>query len=163
MKRILIDMENRVERHLLSGNCYNIDRRLERKGGNIYLERTYHNHATIAAARSILLPESHLWVMFWEGHQGPHRLRSYTHVARVLDDGGPVITVEDLYLDVIVPRGGQWQLLDVDEFREAIHQGELTPEQIQAALQGLENACALVERSVGEVETYLQEVWLKER
>jgi predicted RNA-binding protein associated with RNAse of E/G family len=157
MKRTVIHLGNRTERHLLSGSIFPIDRRLERRGGNIYLERNFIRHPEIAGCRSILIPAQHLWVMFFEGHSQPHPLKCYMHMARILD-GGDTVTVEDLYLDVIITRDGQWHLLDVDEFRAAIAAGELSSEQVQAALLGLENACQIVHRSGSDVEPYLHRV-----
>lgn len=43
----------------------------------------------------------------------------------------------------------------MDEFRAAVAAAELSPEQMQAALLGLENGCQLVQRSGGDVEGYL--------
>lgn len=154
MKRIIIDMKSRMEHHLLSGYSYPIDRRLERLGGNIYLERTYSRHASIGSARSVLIPDLHLWIMFWEGHGMPHPCRCYMHMARILDEGERIV-VEDLYLDVTVMRDGRWELLDIDEFRAAIAAGELSPVQIQAALEGLEHGCKLVHACGGDIDGYV--------
>jgi predicted RNA-binding protein associated with RNAse of E/G family len=161
MKRIVIDMGSRTEQHLLSGNSFTIDRRLERRGGYIYLDRNYTRHPTISGVRSILLPDRHLWVMFFEGHGAPHPCRCYMHMARILD-GGDLVTVEDLYLDVLVLQDGRWQVVDIDEFREALARGELTTEQTQAALSGLENACQLVETAGAEIEPYLKRLLNRE-
>lgn len=160
MKRIIIDMVARTEHHMLSGSRYVVDGRLERSGGNIYLDRTYTRHPHIASARTVLMPNHHLWVMFYEGHGAPHPFRCYIHMARILDEG-IIITVEDLYLDVIVRQDGTWQLVDVDEYREAIAKGELSPEQIQASLIGLECACKLVDGAHGRIEEHLKETLLK--
>jgi predicted RNA-binding protein associated with RNAse of E/G family len=154
VKQTIIHFGNRTERHLVSGSTFPIDRRLERRGPNIYLERNFVRHPEIAGCRSILLPRQHLWVMFFEGHAQPHPLRCYMHMARILDRGATV-TIEDLYLDVVITRDGQWHLLDVDEFRVAVAAAELSLEQIDAALLGLENACQLVHRSGGDVEGHL--------
>lgn len=154
MKRIIVDMKGRMQHHLLSGHSYPIDRRLERLGGNIYLDRTYVNHTDISGFRSVLIPDLHLWVMFWEGHGGPHPCRCYMHMAAIADEGERVV-IEDLYLDIIVMQDGRWELLDVDEFRAAIAAGELTPQQIQTALEGLENGCKLVQRCGGDIDGYV--------
>lgn len=154
MKRIIIDLNTRMEHHLLSGSSFPIDRLLERRDGNIYLERNYQDHPTISGARTILIPGLHLWVMFWEGIGGPHPCRCYMHMARILDEGERIV-VEDLYLDVITMRDGRWQVLDIDEFRAAIAAGELSPGQIQDALEGLEHACRFVERANGDIERYI--------
>ncbi|HWI65290.1 MAG TPA: DUF402 domain-containing protein [Symbiobacteriaceae bacterium] len=161
MKRIIIDMKDRMEHHLLSGNSFAIDGRLERLDGNIYLERAYTNHPSIASAHSVLIPALHLWVMFWQGHGGPHACRCYMHMAHIRDEGDRV-TIDDLYLDVIVKRDGRWQVLDIDEFRAAIASGELTPDQIQYALQGLEHACRLVGEAGGDIERHVYDL-LSER
>ncbi|HEY3367645.1 MAG TPA: DUF402 domain-containing protein [Symbiobacteriaceae bacterium] len=160
MKRIIIDMNARTEHHMLSGSTFQIDRRLERRGVNIHLDRTYTHHPSISSIRSILMPRHHLWVMFWEGHGGPHPFQSYIHMARVLD-GGDVITVEDLYLDVIIRQDGRWQVVDIDEFRVAVGAGELSPDQVQASLLGLEYACKLVDGARGHIERHLKETLLK--
>jgi predicted RNA-binding protein associated with RNAse of E/G family len=161
MKRIIIDMKNRLEQHMLSGHSFAIDRRLERRNGNIYLERSYVSHPTIAGAHTVLIPALNLWVMFWEGHGGPNPCRCYMHMARILDQGDRVV-IEDLYLDVIVRQDGHWQLLDIDEFRAAVSAGELSPEQIQAALEGLEHACRLVDRSGGDIERCVYDMLSRE-
>lgn len=154
VKRTVITMANRIEHHLLSGRLFHVDRRLERCGSTVYLDRSYVQHASIAGMRSILLPKQHLWVIFFEGHTTAHPIRCYMHMARILDEG-ETLTVEDLYLDVLVMENGDWHLVDIDEFRSAVSAGELSPEQIQAALEGLEHACRLVERYGPNIETHL--------
>ncbi|HYF91259.1 MAG TPA: DUF402 domain-containing protein [Symbiobacteriaceae bacterium] len=154
MKRIIIDIKNRIEQHMLSGSSFVIDQRLERQGGNIYLDRNYTGHPDISSARTIMIPRLHLWVMFWEGHGRPHPTRCYMHMARILDQGERVL-VEDLYLDVTLMRDGRWQVLDIDEFRAAIAAGELSAEQVQAALEGLEHACRFVEKGGSDIERYV--------
>jgi|GEM_PF-2970663 len=156
MKRILIHMPSRMEQHILSGSIFPIDRRLERLHGNIYLERNFIRHPSIAGARSVILPRHHLWVLFFEGQGAPHPWLCYMHMAQIRDEGDTVV-IEDLYLDVIVERDGRWHLVDVDEFRAAIASGELTAEQVQVALKGLENACRVVEGAGGDLEAYLYE------
>jgi hypothetical protein len=160
MKQTVIDMEKRTEHHLLSGSTFHIDRRLERRHGAIWLDRSYTRHPSIARGRSLLLPQQHLWVMFWEGHAAPHPYRCYMHMAQIFDRGDSVV-VDDLYLDVVVLAGGGWQLLDVDEFRQALAVGELSHDQVQAALLGLENACRLVQESSGDVERHLHRLLAK--
>lgn len=155
MKRTIIYTKARTEHHLVSGNRYPIDRRLERRNGAILVDRSFVRHPEIAGVRSILLPEQHLWVLFFEGHDRPHPMRCYIHMARIID-GGESVTIEDLYLDVIVYRDGRWQLVDVDEFRAAMASGELSPDQVQDALLGLEHACRMVDESRGDVESYLR-------
>lgn len=154
MKRTVISMGSRTEHHLLSGRLYHIDRRLERQGSTVYLDRNYVRHESIASVRSILLPDQNIWVMFFEGHAGDTPLNCYMHMCRVLDDGSSV-TVEDLYLDVLVKHNGNWQLVDVDEFRRAVASGELSSAQVEAALYGLENACRLVDRYGTGIEAHL--------
>lgn len=160
MKRIVIDMADRTERHLLSGRVYQVDGRLERQAQAIYLDRTFVNHPAIAAIRSVLLPDLHLWVIFFEGGANPYPCRCYMHVARILDRGQE-ITVEDLYLDVLVAQDGGWQVVDVDEFRTAVAGGELSQEQLLAALEGLEHACKIVDGADGDVESYLQKLQIR--
>lgn len=147
-------MAARTEKHLASGARFSVDRRLERLGTNIFLDRSYVCHPSIAGMRSVLLPQMRLWVMFWEGQGGPHPCRCYMHMARVIDQGDTVV-VEDLYLDVLVMQDGRWHVVDIDEFRAAIAAGELAPDQVQDALSGLENACHLVDVAGGDVESYL--------
>lgn len=155
-------MGSRVEQHLKSGSSYVIDGRLERQGGQIFLERNYVCHPEIARARSVLLPDQHLWVMFFEGHEGAHPCRCYMHMAMIADHGDAVI-IDDLYLDVLVAENGRWQLVDVDEFRAALAAGELTGAQVQAALLGLENACRLVDAAGPDIERYLTQALARGR
>lgn len=152
MKRTLISMTDRTEHHLLSGRIFSVDRKLERRGANIYLDRSYTRHESISGVRSVLIPALHLWLMFFEGQPGPHPIRCYMHMARIMDEGDTIM-VEDLYLDVLVREDGRWHLVDVDEFRRAVGKGELNPEQMQAALEGLENACRLVDLFGKEIES----------
>jgi len=156
VKRTLISMTDRTEHHLLSGRVFSVDRRLERNGGNIYLDRTYSKHESISAVRTVLIPQLHLWLMFFEGQPGPHPIRCYMHMARIMDEGNTIM-VEDLYLDVLVREDGRWHLVDVDEFRRAVAKGELTSDQVQAALEGLENACRLVDLFGKEIESNLDQ------
>lgn len=154
MKRIVIDMNGRTEHHTVSGSTYRIDRRLERRAGSILLERNYVHHSAIAGIRSLVLPEQHLWVIFFEGVGGPYECQCYMHMAQIHDQGSTVL-IEDLYLDVVVMADGRWHLLDVNEFRAAIAAGELSDEQIQVALQGLESACRLVDTAGLGIEAHL--------
>jgi hypothetical protein len=156
MKRTIIDMTRRTEHHVLSGTIFPIDGGLERIDGNIYLARNFINHTSIARVRSILLPRHHVWALFFDGFpNSPPHCQCYLHMARILDQG-ETITVEDLYLDVLVDHQREWQVVDIDEFRRAWATGELAPDQIGAALEGLENACRFVTESHGDVEPYLR-------
>lgn len=157
MKQIVIDMQQRMEHHRLSGNSFPIDRRLERRAGNIYLDRNYVRHTEIASVRTMVLPNLHLWVIFFEGVGRPHPQRCYMHMADIRDEGDRVV-IDDLYLDVVVMTTGRWHLLDVDEFRAAVSAGELDPRQVQVALEGLENACRLVDKAGLEIESYLTQL-----
>lgn len=154
MKRTVIDMERRTEQHLLSGSRFQIDRRLERRGRQIHLDRSYTHHESIGGIRTVLLPDQHLWILFFEGNGRQAPLYCYMHMARIIDED-TVLTVEDLYLDVTVAHDGTWRLLDVDEFRTAIAAGELTASQVQDALAGLENACRLVAEGGTQIEALL--------
>jgi len=162
MKRTVIDVQRRTEQHLLSGSSFPVDRRLERRGRHICLDRSYTRHDTIAGIRSVLLPDQHLWVLFFEGHGNQYPLYCYMHMARIIDEG-TVLTVEDLYLDVTVAHDGTWRLVDVDEFRAAIAAGELDTSQIQDALAGLENACHLVEQGGTQIEALLARTVVRSR
>lgn len=155
MKRTIIDWYNRTEHHCISGSTFMIDRRLQRVGANIHLDRTYINHPAIAAVRTVLMPKEHLWVLFFATHGQPPPYKCYIHMAQISDDNR-AITVDDLYLDVIIRPNLTWQVLDIDEFRQALAAGQLSTDQTQTALLGLENACRLVERSRGDLEPYLQ-------
>lgn len=154
MKRIEIDLERRTEQHCLSGSTYQIDGHIERINGNLYFDRTYVQHPEIARVRSLVLPHQHLWLLFFEGRQRPYPIRCYINMARIIDQGNR-ITIEDMYLDVVIHQDGQWQLVDVAEFREAVAAGHVTPEQMQAALLGLEYASRLATESGGDIEAYL--------
>jgi hypothetical protein len=154
MKRTVIDAAARTEYHTLSRRRYVIDRRLERSGSNLFLDRSWISHPEISGCRSILLPRHHLWVMFYEGHQGQHPCLCYIHVARIHDEGLR-ITVEDLYLDVLIGTDGRWQVVDVDEFRAAITGGELSAEQVEAALIGLEHACRWAHEAGSSIATHI--------
>lgn len=154
MKRIIVDVEGRTEHYALKGTTFHIDRRLERVGENIRLDRTYTDHPTISAVRTLIMPGWNLWVMFWDGHGEPHEVNCYMHMAQVRDEGN-TITIEDLYLDVIVFQDGRWVVADIDEFRAAIAAGELSQEQILAALDGMERACRLVRLAGTEIEEHL--------
>ncbi len=151
---MVVTVESRLEHHQRSGNTYPIDRRLERRGEAIFLDRSFRGHPEIAGVRSILLPKLHLWAMFYEAHRPPHPMCCYIHMARIFDEGETIL-IEDLYLDVILYQDGRWKLDDVCEFRAAVAAGELSSEQIDAALLGLEHACRLVETCGLDVEGYL--------
>lgn len=155
MKRTVIDWHQRTEHHKISGSTFTIDRRLERCGTTIHLDRAYIHHPVISGIRTVLMPQEHLWALFFETHGPPPPYKCYIHMAQI-SDNQRTITVDDLYLDVIIRPNLSWQVLDIDEFRRALALGELTPEQTQAALLGLENACRLVERSQGDLEGYLK-------
>lgn len=157
MKRTIIDWEARLEYHQASGSRYRIDRRLERRGSLILLDRSYVNHAQIAAIRSVLLPKAHLWVLFIEGTADGPPYACYMHIAQIRDEGSRVI-IDDLYLDVVIGSDGSWHVVDIDEFAAAIEAGELTPAQVQAGLKGLQSGCRLAAAGTHGLEERLHEI-----
>lgn len=157
MKRTVISLGSRTEHHLISNKLYQIDRRLERRGSRIYLDRSFVRHESIAGIRTVLIPDQNLWVIFFEGHREPYELQCYMHMALIHDQSTRLL-VEDLYLDVLIHADGRWEIVDIDEFRQAMARGELSPEQVQAALIGLENACRLVREHGSHIEAHLRAV-----
>ena len=86
----------------------------------LYMARPMVDHPSIRAMRSWLLPALGLRVTDFAWHPGHERAQDfYVDVADIARDG-QVWTTEDHYLDLVVHSGSHTEVLDVDEYLEAV-------------------------------------------
>lgn len=91
----------------------------------LFMARDMVDHPSIAAVRSWLLPELGLRVSEFAWHPGRERSQDfYLDVGDVTRDGDRWRT-EDHYLDLVVHTGTSTEILDVDEYLEAVAAGLL--------------------------------------
>lgn len=108
----------------------------------LYVSRPMPGHHSLLHLRSWLLPAEGLRVTdftFRPGHERPQDF--YLDVVDVVRDG-PVWRTEDHYLDLVVRTGCSTELLDVDEYVEAVAAGLLAPDAAMRALETSHRALA---------------------
>jgi hypothetical protein len=100
----------------------------------LYLSRSMPNHPSLDHMRSWLLPDLGIRVTDFRFLPGHERMQDfYVDIADVARDGS-VWTTTDHYLDLVVHTGERTELLDVDEYVEAVAAGLLAPEAAERAL-----------------------------
>jgi predicted RNA-binding protein associated with RNAse of E/G family len=100
----------------------------------LYLSRAMPGHPSLDHMRSWLLPELGIRVTDFRFQPGREREQDYyVDIADVRRDG-PVWTTVDHYLDLVVHTGERTELLDVDEYVEAVAAGLLAPDAAERAL-----------------------------
>ncbi|WP_018333776.1 DUF402 domain-containing protein [Actinomycetospora chiangmaiensis] len=100
----------------------------------LYLARPMPDHPSLTHMRSWLLPDLGIRVTDFSFKPGFERLQDfYVDIADVTRDGD-VWTTTDFYLDLVVHTGERTELLDVDEYVEAVAAGVLAREAAERAL-----------------------------
>jgi hypothetical protein len=100
----------------------------------LYLSRAMDGHPSLAWVDSWLLPELGIRVTDWWFHPGHERDQDfYIDIVDVTRDGDVWRTV-DHYLDIVVRTGRDAQVIDLDEYVEAVAHGVLDPAAAQRAL-----------------------------
>ena len=93
------------------------------------------DHAYWANREAYILPGQDIVISRFDPTGRSERIspRFYIDMAAV-QPGSEVWTVRDLYLDVIVHADGTPELVDADEYAEAVLEGHLTPDEQRRAL-----------------------------
>lgn len=100
----------------------------------LYLARPMPDHPTLTAMRSWLLPGLGIRVTVFEFRPEFDPMQDYyVDIADVVRDGS-VWTTTDHYLDLVVHTRQRTELLDVDEYVEAVAAGLLAPDAAERAL-----------------------------
>ena len=100
----------------------------------LYLARPMPDHPTLLAMRSWLLPGLGIRVTDFSFRPGFDRMQDYYVDIADVHRSGSVWTTVDHYLDLVVHTGQRTELLDVDEYVEAVAAGLLAPDAAERAL-----------------------------
>lgn len=139
MKRAIINPGDRTHRIVAKNQTYRIDR-VEQIGTCLYFGRPFVDHPSVRYFEAWLLPEHGWQVCRYTPHAGAHWCDWYVDICRIeMRDGAYHVT--DLYLDVAVHDGKRYEMLDGDEFGEAIAVGDVTPGVACYALDAMQRLC----------------------
>ncbi|GAA4860115.1 DUF402 domain-containing protein [Pseudonocardia benzenivorans] len=101
----------------------------------LYMSRAVVNRPSATWIRQWLLPDLGIAVAVWDWAPGHVRDQDfYLDIARI-DRAGGHWTMTDLYLDVVVRSGRSSEVIDVDEFVDAVAAGVLTPALAEYGMQ----------------------------
>lgn len=100
----------------------------------LYVSRPMVDHPTLTHLRSWLLPGLGVRVTDFSWHPGHERLQDhYLDIVDITRDGSTWWT-EDHYIDLVVHTGERTEVLDLDEFAEAVAGGLLDAPRAERAL-----------------------------
>ncbi|GAB2662992.1 DUF402 domain-containing protein [Saccharopolyspora gloriosae] len=123
----------------------------------LYLRRAMPGHPKLRSLESWLLPDHDLRITRWKLHPGhSDDWDFYVDIARI-DPGPARWRSVDHYLDVLVTDGVRTELLDVDEFTQAV-QAELLDE--ETAERAMRSACTALDGLARN--GYRLDGWLRE-
>ena len=100
----------------------------------LYVARPFYDHPRVVYWEAQLLPALGLQICRYELHGGGRDFDAYIDVASVTRDG-PLWTVRDLYLDVVVWTGARAEILDTPELLAASRAGLIAPEEARQAVE----------------------------
>lgn len=153
MKRDIIDTVGRL--HVTAkGFAYPIDR-LERFGPYLCMGREFRDHPTVRYLTAYLFPAQGWQVCRYTPHKGAHWCDWYVDICSIAETDGR-LTVTDLYLDVAVHEGRSYDLLDCDEFGEAVTSGQLALPLMRSALESLQRLADALVRHEYRMEPLLE-------
>lgn len=108
----------------------------------LYLRRPMPGHASLARLQSWLLPSEGLRVTDFTFHPGHERRQDFYLDVVDVERDGPLWRTVDHYLDLVV-LAGQWtEVVDLDEYAEAVAHGLLAPDAAVRALETSHRAVA---------------------
>ena len=123
---------------LLDGQYHRFLTRYEVTPAGLHYANDVPDHPNLIHVETHLLPELDLAVTrFFHRPEAPTPPRFYLDMASITPES-EVWTVRDLYLDVIVHADGRPELVDSDEYAEAVLEGHLTPDEQRRALLSAE-------------------------
>jgi uncharacterized protein len=100
----------------------------------LYVSRPMVDHPTLTHLRSWLLPDLGIRVTDFSWRPGHERLQDhYLDIVDITRDGTTWWT-EDHYIDLVVHTGERTEVLDLDEFTEAVAAGLLDAQRAERAL-----------------------------
>ncbi|AIZ45465.1 RNA-binding protein [Deinococcus radiopugnans] len=129
----------KVERHDTAQYCHHTNtgqRRVKtyrETSAGLYVARDFVGHPRIRHWQAHLLPDLNLVVCHY-GFHGHREHDFYIDVAQVSQDG-PVWTVRDLYLDIVLHDGLGAEIADTDELLAAWEAGFLNAEELHQAIE----------------------------
>ncbi|GAA4824909.1 DUF402 domain-containing protein [Actinomycetospora corticicola] len=100
----------------------------------LYLSRPMPDHPSLTHMRSWLLPDLGIRVTDFAFRPGFERQQDFYVDVAGIDRDGDTWTTTDYYLDLVVHTGERTELLDVDEYVEAVAAGVLAREPAERAL-----------------------------
>ncbi|MFC5947108.1 DUF402 domain-containing protein [Pseudonocardia lutea] len=123
----------------------------------LYMSREVVGRASAYWIESWLLPDLGLVVSDWRWNPGHERDQDfYLDVARI-EPGETTWRTTDLYLDLVVRRGRSTEVLDVDEFVEAVAAGLLDPPTAEWALHRCHETVAALAAHGHDLDAWLAE------
>ena len=127
-----------------SGRIYPVDTIRPHSGGALYFGRPWINSERYSYFESFLLPDLGVQVSCYTAIP-PARFPWdwYVDIARITQPGG-VWRIHDLYLDLGVHEGRGYDILDLDEFADALKLGAIAPADADYALRSLHRFTALL-------------------
>lgn len=123
----------------------------------LYMSRPVVGRASAWWIESWLLPDLGLVVTDWQWNPGHEREQDfYLDVARI-EPGEGTWRTTDLYLDLVVKRGLWTEVLDVDEFVEAVAGGLINPATAEWALHRCHATVAALAAHGHDLDAWLAE------
>lgn len=107
----------------------------------LYLSRPMPGHVSLAHLRSWLLPSEGLRITDFTFHPGHERHQDFYLDVVDVERDGPLWRTVDHYLDLVVLTGQWTEVVDLDEYAEAVALGLLAPD---AAVRALETSHRVV-------------------
>ena len=144
MKIITIDIYKLQETFSKNGRSTNfIIKHLEVYENFIYLRRNLTKHPFHKEVEGYIFPKEHIYIHKFHHHPNlpfpPSEIYKY-YVDTVFVSKRPTgYFIEDLYLDFILTKDGNYIIEDVDEYRDAISHGQLNYQKSLYGLDGLDN------------------------
>lgn len=103
-------------------------------GHGLYVARPFYQHPRVAYWEAHLLPELGVQVCRYELHGGRRDFDYYIDVADIAREG-PLWTVRDLYLDVVVWTGVRAEIVDTPELLAARRAGLIAEDEAWGAVE----------------------------
>ncbi len=147
MKRETVDLDRMV--HIdPEGNPRQLSL-TERRGPATYIERPFPDHPVVRRFKAWHFPALGWRVCVYESDDGPWPWDWYIDIARITDTSadrrGPRrLEVLDLFADVVVREGLNYEVLDLEELAEALRGGEISPGDAAWALERAQHLCRLL-------------------
>lgn len=144
MKYTILDFEAMIESVRKDGRRHDYKiQELKVYENYLYYNRRYVDHKYHESVEYNLFPGENIGI--YKLHQtgnlkyDPSEIYKYYVDMVSVSKKGKLWEVKDLYIDFIVKGDGRYYVVDIDEFNEAISRKELKENEVQNALNGLNN------------------------